>query len=215
MEIDTARLRLRRWRPEDAAPFAAIHANPDVTAWLACGPMSVDEARAGIERFEAHFGEHGFGQWAVERKTDRALIALCGLSREVRDTHPMAPCVEIAWRQARAAWGYGYIAEAAAAVLVDGFARIGLADIFAWTAQGNLRSQRVMQRIGMERQPVRDFDHPELPEGHALRSHVVYVARSPAFDCRSGGTGGRNRRVAGCVARGVSQRHAAFCRAIR
>nr|WP_175801798.1 GNAT family N-acetyltransferase [Burkholderia anthina] len=183
-EIETARLRLRRWRPDDAAPFAAIHADPDVTAWLARGPMSVDEARAGIERFEAHFDEHGFGQWAVERKTDRALIALCGLSREVRETHPMAPCVEIAWRQARAAWGHGYIAEAAAAVLADGFERIGLADIFAWTAQRNLRSQRVMQRIGMERQPERDFDHPVLPEGHVLRPHVVYVARASASDCR-------------------------------
>lgn len=109
---------------------------------------------------------------------DAMLIGVCGLSHEVRATYPMAPCVEITWRLARHAWGQGYAAEAAAAALVDGFDRIGLGEIFAWTADTNLRSQHVMQRLGMQRQPARDFDHPALPEGHALRRHVVYAVRA-------------------------------------
>ncbi|WP_080427597.1 GNAT family N-acetyltransferase [Burkholderia ubonensis] len=108
------------------------------------------------------------------------LIGLCGRHHEKWDGHPLAPCVEIAWRQARAAWGHGYMNEAASCVLADGFQRIGLADIFAWTTDANLRSQRLMQRIGMQRQPMRDFDHPALAGGHPLRRHVVYVARSRA-----------------------------------
>ncbi|MGU7839550.1 GNAT family N-acetyltransferase [Burkholderia sp. AW33-5] len=175
MQIETERLTLRRWRPDDAGALAAMHADPDVTAWLARGPMSVDEAAETIVRFEAHFDAHGFGVWAIERRADGALIGLCGLSREVRDEHPMAPCVEIIWRQARASWGHGHVGEAAAAVLVDGFGRIGLGEIFAWTAAANLRSRRVAQRLGMARQPLRDFDHPALPRGHALRQHVVFV----------------------------------------
>ncbi|WP_241303003.1 GNAT family N-acetyltransferase [Burkholderia stabilis] len=175
-KIETERLTLRRWRPEDAAALAAMHAHPEVTAWLARGPMSVDEASDVIARFDAHFEAHGFGVWAVERRADATLIALCGLSHETRVTHPMTPCVEIMWRQAHHAWGHGYIAEAAVAALADGFDRIGLGEIFAWTADTNLRSQHVMQRLGMQRQPARDFDHPALPEGHALRRHVVYVA---------------------------------------
>ncbi|MCR4465640.1 GNAT family N-acetyltransferase [Burkholderia sp. SCN-KJ] len=178
MKIETERLTLRRWRPGDAGALAAMHADPDVTAWLARGPMSFDEAEAVIARFEAHFDTHGFGVWAIERRADGALIGLCGLSREVRDEHPMAPCVEIIWRQARASWGHGHVAEAAAAVLVDGFDRVGLGEIFAWTAAANQRSQRVAQQLGMARQPMRDFDHPALPPGHALRPHVVFVARA-------------------------------------
>ncbi|WP_423763351.1 GNAT family N-acetyltransferase [Burkholderia sp. NLJ2] len=174
--IETERLTLRRWRPADAEALAAMHAHPDVTAWLARGPMSVDEAGDVIARFETHFDTYGFGTWAVERRADAMLIGLCGLSHEVRATHPMAPCVEIMWRQARHAWGHGYVAEAAAAALVDGFDRIALGEIFAWTADTNLRSQHVMQRLGMQRQAARDFDHPALPEGHALRRHVVHVA---------------------------------------
>ncbi|ALX15523.1 GCN5 family acetyltransferase [Burkholderia cepacia JBK9] len=176
-KIETERLTLRRWRPADAQALSAMHADPDVTAWLARGPMPADEARDVLARFDAHFDAHGFGVWAVERRADATLIGLCGLSREARATHPMAPCVEIMWRQARHAWGHGYVAEAAAAAMADGFGRIGLGEIFAWTADTNLRSQRAMQRLGMLRQPARDFDHPALPEGHALRRHVVYVAR--------------------------------------
>ncbi|HHL4083031.1 GNAT family N-acetyltransferase [Burkholderia sola] len=157
-----------------------MHADPDVTAWLARGPMSIDEAGDVIARFDAHVDAHGFGAWAVERRADALLVGVCGLSYEARATHPMAPCVEIMWRQARHAWGHGYMGEAAAAALADGFDRIGLGEIFAWTADTNLRSQQVMQRLDMLRQPARDFDRPALPEGHALRRHVVYVARSPA-----------------------------------
>ncbi|WP_321789402.1 GNAT family protein [Burkholderia pyrrocinia] len=176
--IETERLTLRRWRLTDAGALSAMHEHPDVTAWLARGPMPIDEASDVIAGFEAHFDAHGFGTWAVERRADAMLIGLCGLSHEARATHPMAPCVEIMWRQARHAWGRSYVAEAAAAALVDGFDRIGLGEIFAWTANTNLRSQHVMQRLGMQRQPARDFDHPALPEGHALRRHVVYATRA-------------------------------------
>ncbi|AOK07897.1 GNAT family N-acetyltransferase [Burkholderia sp. AU28942] len=178
MNIESARLTLRRWRPDDAGGLAAMHADPDVTAWLARGPMSVDEAEAAIARFEAHFDANGFGVWAIERRADGALIGLCGLSREVRDEHPMAPCIEIIWRLARASWGHGYASEAAAAALADGFDRLELGEIFAWTAAANSRSLKVAQRLGMARQPTRDFDHPALPQGHALRHHVVFVTRT-------------------------------------
>ncbi|AOJ35387.1 GNAT family N-acetyltransferase [Burkholderia metallica] len=177
-KLETERLTLRRWRPADAGALSAMHADPDVTAWLARGPMSVDEASDVIARFDTHFDAHGFGPWAVERRADATVIGVCGLSSEVRATHPMAPCVEIMWRLARHAWGQGYVAEAAAAALADGFDRLGLGEIFAWTADINLRSQHVMERLGMQRQPARDFDHPALSEGHALRRHVVYVARA-------------------------------------
>lgn len=110
-KIETERLTLRRWRPADVGALSAMHEDPDVTAWLARGPMSVDEASDAIARFDAHFDAHGFGPWAVERRADAMLIGVCGLSHEARATHPMAPCIEIIWRQARHAWGHGYAVE--------------------------------------------------------------------------------------------------------
>ena len=110
-KLETKRLTLRRWRPTDAGALSAMHEDPDVTAWLARGPMSVDEASDVIARFDAHFEAYGFGPWAIERRADAMLIGVCGLSHEARATHPMAPCVEIMWRQARHAWGMATLSK--------------------------------------------------------------------------------------------------------
>lgn len=176
--IDTPNLHLRRWRPDDAAPFAAINSEPEVMQWLARGPMSEAEAAGFLAQCEAHFEAHGFGIWAVERRSDGALIGANGLRWFHTAGHPMTPCVEIAWRQTKTAWGRGYATEAARAALQDGFQRLRLEQVRAWTAATNVRSQAVMQRIGMARAAQLDFDHPLLPPGHPLSRHVVYTARS-------------------------------------
>lgn len=146
-------------------------------AWLGRGPMTVNEARHHLREFEAHFDAYDFGLWAVERRHDGALIGFCGLRRVLSSLYPMAPCVEIAWRQARFAWGHGYMSESALAALEDGFRRVRLNKVFAWTAKANLRSQQVMQRAGMQRAASLDFNHPMLADGHPLRRHVVYLIK--------------------------------------
>jgi len=50
---------------------------------------------------------------------------------------------------------------------------VGLGEIVSFTAAVNLRSIRVMEKLGMRHDPSDDFDHPSLPEGH-LRRHVLY-----------------------------------------
>ncbi|MFD1840082.1 GNAT family N-acetyltransferase [Paracidovorax cattleyae] len=47
-------------------------------------------------------------------------------------------------------------------------------EIVAFTAQRNRRSQAVMARLGMRESPAETFEHPSVPEGHALRPHVLY-----------------------------------------
>ena len=46
------------------------------------------------------------------------------------------------------------------------------------TAQINAPSRRLMERLGMTHDPNDDFDHPRLEEGHRLRRHVLYRART-------------------------------------
>jgi len=172
--IRTARLLLRRWTHEDREPFAAINADPRVIEFLPT-PLSREQSDAFIDRIEAHFDLRGYGLLAVEIPGVTTLAGFIGLT-----TRPFLPAPEIGWRLGTRYWGCGYATEGARAVLAFGFDTIGLDEIVSVTAVENVRSRRVMETIGMSRDPRDDFDHPALPEGHPLRRHVMYRIRRPA-----------------------------------
>lgn len=176
--IETERLILRPWRAADLDPYAAMMADPEVTDWLG-GGQSRAEAEAHLKFLNGTLEAKGFSILAIERKTDGAFVGSAGLA-PVREDIPFAPAVEVGWRLARHAWGHGYATEAARAAIDDGFSRLGLAEIVSFTAVGNRRSRAVMERLGLARDPTRDFDHPKLTAGHPLRPHVVYAALRPA-----------------------------------
>jgi RimJ/RimL family protein N-acetyltransferase len=174
--IETARLVLRPFRDADRAPFAALNGDPRVGDWLG-GPFDRAASDATIARVNSHIVEHGFGFWAVVRKSDARLIGMIGLKHMAPELPP-APAIEAGWRLSPEAWGQGFAAEGAQAALAWGFAQLQADEIIAITAVGNLRSRAVMERIGMAEQPERAFDHPNLAEGHPLRRHVVYAAKA-------------------------------------
>jgi RimJ/RimL family protein N-acetyltransferase len=172
--ITTERLILRRWRPDDREPYAAMMTDPEVSYWLGSAPAR-DAALASIDRLDAELGANGYGLFAVERRSDAAFVGAAELMA-VNPRLPVAPGHEIGWRLARPAWGHGYASEAARALLAFGFGDLALAEILAFTAETNARSRAVMERIGMRRDAARDFDHPALAADHPLRRHVVYSA---------------------------------------
>jgi len=175
--LHTPRLLLREWRDEDREPFAAMSADPEVIRYL---PRLPDRAAsdAWIDRMRAHHNEHGFAYWAVELVGEAGLIGAIGLSR-VRFPVPFAPAVEVGWRLARAYWRQGYAFEAARAAIEDGFFRIGIEEIVAFTVPPNRASWGLMERLGMIRNPADDFDFPRFPEGHPLRRHILYRLQRP------------------------------------
>jgi RimJ/RimL family protein N-acetyltransferase len=154
MLIRSARLCLRRWRAADRPGFAALNADPDVTADLG-GPIDRAASDAKLARYAAAFERHGFCRWAVER-LDGAFLGAVGIM-PAHDGHPLGPHVELGWRLTRQAWGRGYATEAAQAALADAFDRVGLDEVLAYTAGDNLRSQKVMARLQLKRDPSRDF----------------------------------------------------------
>jgi RimJ/RimL family protein N-acetyltransferase len=182
-EICTERLRLRRWRSSDRAPFARLNADAQVMEHFP-STLSSDESDALAARIEAHFDEHGFGLWAVEIPDVAPFAGFIGLSVPRFEAH-FTPCVEIGWRLAAEHWGRGYATEGAKAVLTFGFRTLALAEIVSFTVPRNVRSHHVMERIGMVHDPADDFDHPALPEGHPLRRHVLYRI-VPRSDSRLG-----------------------------
>lgn len=168
-ELHGPRVLLRSWRGDDLDSFAALNADPVVTEFLA-GPRSREASAEMIARLQAGIDERGWGLWAVD--VGGRCIGFTGITHPRFESH-FTPCVEIGWRLAREAWGHGYATEAARVALAFGFAVLNLAEIVAFTAAGNVRSRRVMERIGMSHDPADDFDHPQLP-GHPLQRHVLY-----------------------------------------
>lgn len=175
--IETERLRLRPWRDEDLEPFARINAEPEVRRFLGIEGTR-QETAAAIARQQALQARLGHCFWALERRTDCALLGFCGLRDGVPDS-PIAKDVEIGWRLGSAWWGQGYAREAAAACLGWGFEALAVPRIVSITVPANVRSWGLMERLGMVRRPDLDFLHPALGEGHPLRAHITYVKERP------------------------------------
>ena len=175
--IETDRLILRQWREADRAPFAALNADPQVMAHFPA-PLTRTESDRGLDRQAAFIAQDGLGFRAVERRSDGAFIGMVGVTRPPA-AFGFAPALELGWRLARAFWGYGYATEAALAALRAGF-DVGAPRVVSFTANENVRSQAVMARVGLERRPELDFDHPDLP-GHRLERHVVWALERHAF----------------------------------
>lgn len=176
-ELRTERLLLRPWRTGDRDAYARMNADPRV---MECFPavLTREESDASADRAEAHFAQHGFGLWAVELPGEAEFIGFIGLWHTSFDAH-FTPCVEIGWRLAAGFWGRGYATEGALASLKFGFENLGLEAIVSITSPLNLRSRRVMEKIGMTRDEAGDFDHPRVPDGHPLKRHVLYRKRRP------------------------------------
>lgn len=177
-DIRTERLLLRQWRESDREPFAAMNADPRVMEHFAA-PLSGSDSDAFADRIAAHFVERGFGLWAIEIPGVAPFAGFCGLSVPTF-TAPFAPCVEIGWRLAAERWDRGYATEAARAVLAYGFGTLAPAEIVSFTTTANVRSRRVMERIGMQHDSADDFDYPGYPPDHPRRRHVLYRIRSDA-----------------------------------
>ncbi len=171
--VRTDRLILRRWREADREPFAALNADPAVTEYLQ-GQMSREASDAFVDRIEEQWDRAGWGLWAVEVAGVSRFIGYVGLWPA--DYVFGSPMVEVGWRLAHRYWGNGYATEAAREALRFGFEDVGLEEIVSFTVPQNVRSRRVMERIGLVRDPSDDFDHPRVdPRAYPqLVRHVLY-----------------------------------------
>jgi RimJ/RimL family protein N-acetyltransferase len=129
--------------------------------------LSREESDALADRIDEHFDRHGFGLWAVEVPGVVDFAGFAGLAVPRFSAH-FTPCVEIGWRLAPTYWGHGYATEAARAALAFGFGELGLREVVSFTVPENLRSRRVMEKIGMTHDPAGDFEHPGVGTRHVL-----------------------------------------------
>ena len=184
-ELRGPRVLLRPWQASDLGPFAALNADPEVMEHLP-GILTREESDATVTRIDAHLAAHGFTFWAVEVPGHAAFVGFVGLIVPKFDAR-FASSVEIGWRLAREHWGKGYAVEAAGVALAAAFTSLGFEEVVSITVPTNVRSRRVMERLGMRRTPADDFDHPSLPEGHRLRRHVLYRLARAEWAARGAG----------------------------
>ncbi len=171
---ETPRLVIRNWTDTDRDLFREINADPKVMAFFPMRrPHAEADAMMGLLRHMIE--ETGYGFYALELKESAEPIGFCGLAEA--KIAPVLPegTVEIGWRLATRFWGNGYVTEAARALLRFAFEEKAHDEVVSFAVAANVRSQAVMQRIGMRRDADGDFDHPRVPDTHPhLKRHVLY-----------------------------------------
>ncbi|MFA6119189.1 MAG: GNAT family N-acetyltransferase [Parachlamydiales bacterium] len=177
--LTTKRLILRHWRESDLIAFSKMNADPRVMEFF---PKTLSKAESDeiAKKLIKELKEKDYGLWAVEAKNIAPFIGFIGLHSTDYDTS-FTPCIEIAWRLAYEHWNKGYATEGAKEALDYGFNKLKLKEIVSFTAIKNLRSRKVMEKLGMVHNPKDDFNHPKLPLDHPLSLHVLYRLNNPNF----------------------------------
>lgn len=179
MHIETERLSLREWRESDREAFYGIVGDPLVMRFYTYTRTRA-QADAWLDKMVATLADGTAHFLAAERKSDGALLGLVGTA-DIDMPIPTRPKLEIGWVLGKDYWGQGYAPEAARAMLAHAFKVLEADAVHAYTARSNVPSQRVMQKLGMQRVIEADFDHPKIAEGHPLRPHVLYRIANPAL----------------------------------
>ncbi|MBM7368932.1 GNAT family N-acetyltransferase [Gordonia hydrophobica] len=148
VDIGTRRLRLRPVAPVDAGLLNALDADPEVMRFVSGGEPTPTAVITDwvIPRSQAQFRDHGTGLWlAFDRRTQ----AMAGWVWLRLPRHSAVPELELSYRLARESWHRGLATEASRALVDVAFTTTATERVFAGTHPDNVRSQRVMQKLGM------------------------------------------------------------------
>ncbi len=164
------RLGFREWREPDLQPFSEMNADKKVMEYFS-KTLTKSESDNFVEKIKLMFSEYDYGLYAVDELSTKEFIGFIGY------WHPsieldFSPFVEIGWRIKPEKWNNGYATEGATACLDFGFGTLGFEEIYSLTSKTNLKSERIMQKIGMRK--IAEFEHPHIELGSSLKTHVLY-----------------------------------------
>lgn len=145
--LETTRLMLRTMRAADAEALLGVFADPRVMASFGVPPFDRAQMADWVARNLDHQQAHGFGLFSVIRKTDGMLIGDCGLELMEMDGGVVA---ELGYDFRSDCWNQGFATEAACAVRDHAFQVLGLPQLISLIRAGNLASQRVAEKVGMQ-----------------------------------------------------------------
>ena len=178
--IETERLILRRWGPQDRTAFETLVNTPAMMAHLGGlkSPAGID---AMFDKRVNDQASHGCTYWATELRDTGELIGSCGIriASNYGEEVVIANMPEIGWRIGDAYWGKGYAREAAEASIAWGWANLDAPAIGAWTTVENTPSWGLMERLGMARRPDLDFRLRGYPLEDPVGAMIVYLLERP------------------------------------
>ncbi len=165
LPIETERLTLRAFVPEDREAMAAIHADPEVMRFI---DTRGEDPATWVDAYVAHQARHGWGVWAIEERATGELIGEAGLSL----LDGRGPQLELGWLLRRDRWGRGLATEAARACLAAAFDELGAREVVAVVDVGNDASLAVARKSG--------FVETGQRRRGARRQHVLRARRARA-----------------------------------
>lgn len=144
--LETERLVIRPWEPDDRAVFTAVMSNAEVTRYVHAGlPYSKAEIDEWFARQARQLAEHGVCMGALINKSSGGLAGIAGIQ-------PLGTTgnFEIGWILRREAWGSGYATEAGAAAMRHVLETLNHPRVVAIIDPDNEPSKRVAARLGMK-----------------------------------------------------------------
>ncbi len=147
---------MHRFTRDDLDWLSAIYADAEITRYLGGVKTRADIAAMLESRIVRYYDRHpGFGIWMTVEKATGTRIGFHLLNNIQGES-----IIQIGYTLTKDAWGRGFATEVAFAVLRYGFVDLGLPRIVGMANLGNIASQRVLEKIGLERHGERAFSHP-------------------------------------------------------
>lgn len=142
--IETERLILRRFRPDDLDAYHAIFSHPEVARWLL--PIATrEDALRSMAMVEGFWSLYGTSFMAVEEKASGALAGRCGPWH--LPAHEGAR-IEVGWTIGPAHQRRGFAAEAGRAAIAYAFERFDVGEVVHVIEEDNAASQAVARALG-------------------------------------------------------------------
>jgi len=149
-QIESERLRIRRFEDSDLAPFMSYRNDPEVARYQSWDSLDEQEAKAFIR--EAGSAQPGVpGEWfgfVIESKETGALLGDCALRVDEHEPYR----AEIGFTLAREHQGRGFASEAVSRLLEYAFDTLGLHRVVAIADCRNAPSVALLERVGMRRE---------------------------------------------------------------
>ena len=168
--FQSERLGFRNWINSDTSKMIDISSDPDVMQFFPAIATKIQTIEF-IDRMKLMYIAKGYCYFAVDQLKDGNFIGFIGLYYQTYVSQ-FTPSVDVGWRLNKKCWNKGLATEGAKKCLDYGFNKLGLKNIIATTPIINIKSIRVMEKIGMQK--LAKFKHPRLKFNEKLENCVCY-----------------------------------------
>ena len=161
--LETNRLLLRTFTPEDASLIYELNLDPEVTRYTGDPVRDISHAKEILEQvILPQYALYNHGRWAVHIKDGLEFIGWCGLKNR-----PERNEIDLGYRFLKTAWGKGYALEAAFACIKYGFEKLNLQRIVGRAMPDNIGSLRVLEKCGMT------YITDEIVDDHPAKTYEI------------------------------------------